>query len=158
MSRRSGATKGLKLNTIPVSPLALAKGYASSFAARVRETVELAQLVASTIKSVDVVSDQVHVNLAPENLDGRSMVRLPVGQQTVGLRGDVNVERSGQEYLLTLKLDAFVLDRIAGQKNGALVSQAAFRFNTQVKVVMRDTIEVEVVRDPKPPRKRLIEG
>jgi hypothetical protein len=152
MPKNKYSGKPSELNVIPLSPLALVKGYASSVAARWRDAANLAQRVASTVKSVDIVSDQMQVNFTPEKLDRPPLLRLPVGQQDLGLRGALDVEQGDREMLLTLRLDAYLLDRTLGRRLGGLASQATCRFNTKIRIELHDTIEGQSAAADRPLR------
>ncbi len=158
MARKS--TQARALNTLQVSPLTLARETIGTALQQVRQTVALAQQLAASIRSVELVHDEMRLTTVPEVIDGRDLLRLPAGDQDIGLRADLSLARQGNSLLLGLRMDAHLLERleqvhVAGNPLGTLIAQASCRLHTQVRVVLAETIDAEPLATEPATRRRL---
>jgi hypothetical protein len=159
MARKS--TQARALNTLQVSPLTLARETVGTALLQVRQTMALAQQLAASIRSVELVSDDVRISYQPAVIDSRGLLRVPVGDQDIGLRADLSLARQGNSMLLGLRLDAHLLERLdqierlAGNPLGTLIAQASCHLHTKVRVVLAETIEAEPLPTQTAPRRRL---
>ena len=141
MAEQSNRSRTLR--TVPVSPLAMARETVLNAVANLRQTIALAQHVAASVRTVELVSDDLQVSYVPEVIDGRGLVCVPVGGQAIGLRAGLSVAREGNSMLLGLRMNAHLLERLSLNPVGSLIAQASCRLHTQVRVVLAETIDVE---------------
>lgn len=133
----------------------MARAMVSTLVTQTRTTIQIARRISSMVQSVELLDDRVEVSATPEVLRGGPIVCVPVGKENVALQGGVSVEQTPRSVLITLKLNAYLLDRSASTHFGPLVSRMTGHFNTQVRINLRDTIDAETPEVPHPPHRRL---
>lgn len=133
----------------------MARAMLSTLVTQTRTTIQMARRISSMVQSVEVLEDRVEVSATPEVLRGGPIVCVAVGKDNVALQGGVSVEQTPRSVLITLKLNAYLLDRSASTHFGPLVSRMAGHFNSQVRINLRDTIDAETLEAPHPPRRRI---
>lgn len=144
---------GSGLNTLNVGPLTMAQAMVSKLVARTRDTIQVARHISAMVESVERLDDRFEVSAAPQVLNGEPLVCLSVGKDQVAMQSVVSVEQTGRSVLITLKLNAYLLDRAANTRFGPLVSSMAGHFNTQVRINLRDTFVAEDSQVPEPTRR-----
>ena len=107
------------------------------------------------VQSVELLDDRVDVSATPEVLRAGPTVCVPLGKENVALQGNVSVEKDARSVVITVKINAYLLDRAATTHFGPLVSRMSGRFNTQVRINLRDTIDAEATAAPTPINRRL---
>lgn len=78
-----------------------------------------------------------------------------MGKENVALQGDISVEQSPNSVLISVKLNAYLLNSTTPNPFGPLVSRMAGHLNTRVRIKLREIVEVDVVAPPVPPSRRL---
>lgn len=155
MPKYTRSSRSRALNTVSVGPLTMARAVVSALVQHTRTTIRTAQQISSMVQSVELLDDRVAMSSTPEILPAGPIVCVPLGQENVALQSDFSVEKSDRAVLITLKLNAYLLDRAASTHLGPLVSRMAGHFNTQVRINLRETIDAEVVVPPVPLSRRL---
>lgn len=155
MPKHNRTSRSSELNTVTVGPLTMARAMLSTLVSQTRTTIRMARRISSMVQSVEVLDDRMEVSATPEVLRGGPIVCVPVGKENVALQGGMSVEQTDTSVLITLKMNAYLLDRSASTQFGPLVSRMAGHFNTQVRINLRDTIDAETSEAPLPPRRRL---
>jgi hypothetical protein len=156
MAKRS--TQARALNTLQVSPLTLVRETVGTALLQVRQTVALAQQLVASIRSVELVRDEIRFSDVPEVIGSKGLLRLPVGERDIGLRTNLSLARQGNSMLLGLRMDAHLLEhleRLPGSPVGTLIAQASCYLHTQVRVVLAETIDAEPLPRQTAPRRRL---
>ena len=154
MTSHARSSRSTALNTVAVGPLTMARAMASTLFTRTRATVSAVRQMAAMVQSVEVLEDHVEVSSIAEvvPLTG-PLLCVPVGKENVALRTDISLDRTERSLVLTLKLDAYLLDQHSVGGFGPMVSRLTGRINTQVRINLRDTLELEQVAASTPPLK-----
>lgn len=133
----------------------MARAMFSSLLSNTRSTIRTVQQISSMVQSVELVNDRLEVSTKPESVRPGPVVYLPMGKTNVALQGDFSVEQTKHSVLISVKLNAYLLNSTASTPFGPLVSRMAGHLKTQVCIKLRETIDVEVVHPPVPPSRRL---
>lgn len=147
---------GAGLNTLNVGPLTMAKAMLTKLVSRTRGTIQVARQISAMVESVEKLDDRFEVSAAPQVLNGEPLVCLSVGRDQVAMQSVVSVEHVDRSVLISLKLNAYLLDRTSNIRFGPLVSSMAGHFNTQVRINLRDTVEAASPQARDPMRQRFL--
>lgn len=135
--------------------MTMARAVFSALVSNTRSTMRTVQRISAMVQSVELVNDRVEVSTTPETVRPGPVVYLPMGKENVAIQGDFSVEQSPQSVLISVKLNAYLLNSSASTPFGPLVSRMAGHFNSQLRIKLRETIDVEVIAPPVPPSRRL---
>lgn len=138
-----------------VSPVTMARAMFSTLVSNTRSTIRTMRQISSLVQSVELVNDRLEVSTTPETVRPGPVVYLPMGKENVALQGDFSVEQTKHSVVISVKLNAYLLNSAASTPFGPLVSRMAGHLKTQVRIKLRETIDVEVVHPPVPPSRRL---
>lgn len=155
MPKYARSSRSSALNTVKVGPLTMARAVFSTLVSNTRSTMRTVHQISSMVQSVELVNDRLEVSTTPETVRPGPMVYLPVGKENVALQGDFTVEQSPNNVLISLQLNAYLLNSAASTPFGPLVSRMAGHINTRLRIKLRETIDVEVLAPVVPPSRRL---
>lgn len=149
---------GRELNVVKLAPLTVARGAARQAVQRVQRAVDLMQSLRSAVKSVAFVSEPVRMEMQPQVLNPAAVRLLPpsplMGMQEVAVAGGLQMRHEDNTLTLSLKLDTYLLaPRVVSR--GQMISAASVRFNSELRVVLRETIDAVPVPPPTPAPRRL---
>ncbi|MBK6638330.1 MAG: hypothetical protein IPG34_12085 [Rhodocyclaceae bacterium] len=147
--------KRTELNTVRVAPLSMARSAVARAVDRVRQAVDVVQAVRSAVKSVDVHSEPVEVDYTRKVISSSAVRIVPAGNLDIGILGGLQLHNDDNTVTLALKFDAYLIDRSAAAPRGNLFAEASCRMNSQVRVVLRETIDALPVPPPKAKPRRL---
>lgn len=133
----------------------MARAMFSSLVSNTRSTFKTVRRISSMVQGVEFVNERVEVSTRPETIRPGPLVYLPIGKDNLALQGDFAVEQSPQSILISVKLNAYLLNSTASMPFGPLVSRMAGHLDTKVRIKLRETIDVEVVHPPVPKSRRL---
>lgn len=155
MPKYARSSRSSALNTVKVGPLTMARAVLSTLVSNTRSTIRTVRQISSMVQSVDLVNDRAELSTKPETVRPGPMVYLPMGKENVALQGDISVEQSPNSVLISVKLNAYLLNSTTPNPFGPLVSRMAGHLNTRVRIKLREIVEVDVVAPPVPPSRRL---
>jgi hypothetical protein len=155
MPKYARSSRSRPLNTVTVGPITMARAVFSALVSNTRSTIRTVHRISSMVESVELVNDRLEVSTTPETVRPGPVVYLPMGKENVALQGDFSVEQSPNSVLISVKLNAYLLNSTASTPFGPLVSRMAGHLNTRVRIKLRETIDVDVVAPPVPPSRRL---
>jgi hypothetical protein len=135
---------GIELQTIRLSPLTLARGAATELVGRVRQAVNVVQAVRSSVKSVAVSAAPMQLTLKQQAISEAAVVKVPMGLSDVAVLGGLQVSNINNTVTVRMNVDTFFIDRLAQRMPGTLMSNATCRFSTELRVVLRETIDGSV--------------
>jgi hypothetical protein len=133
----------------------MARAMFSTLVSNTRSTIRTVRQISSLVQSVELVSDRLEVSTKPETVRPGPVVYLPMGKENMALQGDFSVEQTKNCVTISVKLNAYLLNSTASTPFGPLVSRMAGHLKTQVRIKLRETIDVDVVHPPVPPSRRL---
>jgi hypothetical protein len=155
MPKYARSSRSRPLNTVAVGPVTMARAVLRSLVSNTRSTIRVVQQISSMVQSVELVNDRLEVSTTPEAVRPGPVVYLPMGKENVALQGDFSVTQTKHSVVISVKLNAYLLNSAASNSLGSLVSRMAGHLNTQVRIKLRETIDVEVIHPPVPPSRRL---
>jgi hypothetical protein len=154
MPTHARTSRSAALNTVSVGPLTMARAVASTLFTRTRATLNTARQIAAMVQSIEVLDDHVGVSAVPEIVPPTGpLLCVPMGKENVALRTDMSIDRNERSVVLTLKLDAYVLDPQSFRGFGPLISRLTGRIHSQVRINLRETLEAEPITPRTAPRK-----
>lgn len=142
------------LHVVKVAPLTLARGAAVQAVQNVRWAIGVVQTMRSAVKSVALISEPVQMETRRQVLNPAAVRVLPVGMQEVAVAGGLQMKSVDNTLTLSLKLDTYLLaPRLF--TGGQMVAEASARFNSELRVVLRETIDATPIPPPPPKPRRL---
>lgn len=145
-----------ELKTVRVAPLTLARSAVAVAVAHVRNAVDVVQAMRSAVKSVDFHSQPVEFDYTPKPINAAAVRIVPAGRQDIGILGGLQMLTDNNTVTLALKFDAYLIDRRVPVPSGSLMAEASCRVNSQMRVVLRDTIDALPMPPPRAKPKRLL--
>ena len=134
----------------------MARALVSSLMTRTKQNFQIAHKIAAMVESVEKLEDRFEVAMTPELVPQSPDMRyLPVGKENVAIKSVLSVEKTDQNILISLKFDAYVLERSSMSRSGQLVSRMASHLNSKIRINLRHTIEAETAGAKVVARRRL---
>lgn len=127
----------------------MARAMLTTLVTRTQQNFQIARKIAAMVESVEQLEDRFNVAMSPEVVPQcPAMLYLAVGKENVAMKSVMSVEKTDRSVLISLKFDAYVLERASMSRSGPLVSRMASHLNSKIRINLRETVEAEIAGAP----------